>query len=234
MLTRSWSIGCSPRRTTARSGAATGSTLCAIPNRKDSNTTATAPEPGDIATTSIDSFNRDKPYDQFVLSNSPATRSTPRAMSLRIAAGFNRLGPVRRNAGNQEIAFSRNEVMTEMADATGAVFLGLTVACARCHDHKFDDISLDDYYCFQSFWAATQEARHRESKPSRASRLEDENGQDSGRNQEAAEVDGRLTSEARTRAEERITALEASLPPTVAGPLHRARCRPRSERRFTS
>ena len=52
-------------------------------------------------------------------SNSPATRSTPTSDELRIAAGFNRLGPVRRNAGNQELAFSRNEVLTEMADAAG-------------------------------------------------------------------------------------------------------------------
>src|SRR4029078_2140034 len=97
-----------------------------------------------------------KPYDRFVLEQLAGDEIDPASDELRIAAGFNRLGPVRRNAGNQELAFSRNEVMTEMADATDAVFLGLTVACARCHDHKFDRITLDDYYGCQAFWAATR------------------------------------------------------------------------------
>jgi hypothetical protein len=105
----------------------------------------------------IDCFNRDKPYDRFVLEQIAGDELDPDSDELRIAAGFNRLGPVRRNAGNQDLAFSRNEVLTEMADATATVFLGLTVACARCHDHKFDGIALEDYYSFQAFWAATHE-----------------------------------------------------------------------------
>src|SRR5205085_10565932 len=76
---------------------------------------------------------------------------------LQVAAGFHRLGPVRRNAGNADVAFSRNEVLTEQTDIIGSVFLGLTVGCARCHDHKFDDISQKDYYRLQAFLAATQE-----------------------------------------------------------------------------
>jgi hypothetical protein len=74
-----------------------------------------------------------------------------------IAVGFHRLGPVRRNAGNPEIAFSRNEVLTEMTNAVGTVFLGLTVGCARCHDHFFDPFKQTDYYRLQAFLAATQE-----------------------------------------------------------------------------
>ena len=105
----------------------------------------------------VDSFNRDKSYDRFVVEQLAGDEALSPSDELLVAAGFNRLGPVRRNAGNQELAFSRNEVLTEMADAAGTVFLGLTVACARCHDHKFDGISLDDYYCFQSFWGTTQE-----------------------------------------------------------------------------
>ncbi len=64
---------------------------------------------------------------------------------------------MRRNAGNKNVAFSRNDVLTEMTDAIGASFLGLTMGCARCHDHKFDDISQGDYYRLQAFLAATQE-----------------------------------------------------------------------------
>ena len=74
-----------------------------------------------------------------------------------IAVGFHRLGPVRRNAGNSDVAFSRNEVLTEMTDAVGSVFLGLTVGCARCHDHKFDPIHQEDYYRLQAYLASTHE-----------------------------------------------------------------------------
>src|SRR5262249_33507514 len=80
----------------------------------------------------------------------------PDDRELQVAAGFHRLGPVRRNAGNQELAFSRYEVLTEMTDAVGAAFLALTVGCARCHDHKFDDFTQEEYFNLQAFLAATQ------------------------------------------------------------------------------
>jgi hypothetical protein len=105
----------------------------------------------------INAFNRDKPYDRFILEQLAGDEIEPQNPEMQVAAGFHRLGPVRRNAGNQELAFSRHEVLTEMTDAVGAVFLGLTVGCARCHDHKFDEISQEDYYCLQAFLAAAQE-----------------------------------------------------------------------------
>jgi hypothetical protein len=55
------------------------------------------------------------------------------------------------------VAFSRDEFLTERTDAIGAVFLGLTIGCARCHNHKFDDIPQTDYYRLQAFLAATYE-----------------------------------------------------------------------------
>ncbi len=76
---------------------------------------------------------------------------------LKIAAGFHRLGAVRRNAGNQEVSGSRNEVLTERTDIIGSAFLGMTVGCARCHDHKFDPISQRDYYSLQAYFAASHE-----------------------------------------------------------------------------
>jgi hypothetical protein len=105
----------------------------------------------------IRSFNDDKPYDRFVLEQLAGDELDPANHELLIAAGFHRLGPVRRNAGNQNVAFSRNEVLTELTDAIGASFLGLTVGCARCHDHKFDAISQRDYYRMQAFFAGIQE-----------------------------------------------------------------------------
>jgi hypothetical protein len=105
----------------------------------------------------IDAFNRDMPYDQFVREQLAGDEADAADHELLVAAGFHRLGPVRRNAGNQELAFSRHEVLTEMTDVVGTAFLGLTVGCARCHDHKFDDVSQADYYRLQAFFAAAQE-----------------------------------------------------------------------------
>jgi hypothetical protein len=105
----------------------------------------------------IRSFNADKPYDQFVREQLAGDEIAPNDPESEIAVGFYRLGPVRRNAGNPKVAFSRNEVLTEMTDSVGAVLLGLTVGCARCHDHKFDDFSQADYYRLQAFLAQTQE-----------------------------------------------------------------------------
>jgi hypothetical protein len=105
----------------------------------------------------IRSFNEDKPFDRFVCEQLAGDELEPNNHDCSIAAGFHRLGPVRRNAGNQMIAFSRLEVITERTDAIGAVFLGLTVGCARCHNHRFDDIPQEDYYRLQAFLAATDE-----------------------------------------------------------------------------
>lgn len=105
----------------------------------------------------VQSLNADKPFDQFVVEQVAGDELPAPSEDQLVAAGFHRLGPVRRNAGNVEVAFSRNEVLTEMTDAIGSVFLGLTIGCARCHDHKFDPIRQRDYYQLQAFLAATQE-----------------------------------------------------------------------------
>ena len=105
----------------------------------------------------VRAFNDDKPYDQFVREQLAGDEIGPDNREMQIAAGFHRLGAVRRNAGNQEVASSRNEVLTERTDIIGAAFLGLTVGCARCHDHMFDPIRQKDYYRLQAFLAETQE-----------------------------------------------------------------------------
>jgi hypothetical protein len=111
----------------------------------------------------IKAFNIDMPFDRFLLeqiAGDELGEPSPvrgRSEGHLIAAGFHRLGPVRRNAGNKLVAFSRNEVLTEMTDAIGSAFLGLTMGCARCHDHRFDDISQKDYYRLQAYLASVQE-----------------------------------------------------------------------------
>jgi hypothetical protein len=105
----------------------------------------------------IQSFNNDKPYDQFVREQLAGDEINPKNEVMRIAAGFQRLGPFRKNAGNQDATFNRNEEMVEMTNVIGSAFLGVTLGCARCHDHKFDPIRHTDYYRMQAFFAATHE-----------------------------------------------------------------------------
>ncbi len=105
----------------------------------------------------LHSFTIDKPYDQFIREQLAGDEIGPKNEVLRVASGFNRLGALRKNAGNQEVASSRNEVLTEMTNIVGASMLGVTLGCARCHDHKFDPIRHTDYYRIQAYFAQTFE-----------------------------------------------------------------------------
>ena len=105
----------------------------------------------------INSFNHDKPFDRFLIEQIGGDELAPDDRECQVASIFHRLGPVRRNAGNPEIALSRNEVLTERTDIIGTAFLGLTVGCARCHNHKLEPISQKDYYRLQAYFAATEE-----------------------------------------------------------------------------
>lgn len=106
----------------------------------------------------IRSFNSDKPYNAFVKEQLAGDEIDAKNPEYLVASGFNRLGPLRKNAGNQDVASSHNEVLTEMTNIVGAAFLGVTVGCARCHDHKFDPIRQSDYYRLQAHFAQTQSA----------------------------------------------------------------------------
>ena len=104
----------------------------------------------------VESFNTDKPYTEFVKEQLAGDEIDPKNPTMLVASGFNRLGPLRKNAGNQDVASSHNEVLTEMTNIVGAAFLGVTVGCARCHDHKFDPFRQSDYYRLQAHFAQTQ------------------------------------------------------------------------------
>lgn len=105
----------------------------------------------------IESLNADKPFDHFLTEQIAGDEIEPDNPQFQTASIFHRLGPVRRNAGNTDIALSRNEVLTERTDIIGAAFLGLTVGCARCHDHKLEPILQKDYYRLEAYFAATDE-----------------------------------------------------------------------------
>jgi len=104
----------------------------------------------------IKSLNRDKSFQRFVREQVAGDEIYPSDLDALVATGMQRLGPLRLNAGMQDEEKNRQEVLTEMTDNIGAAFLGLTIACARCHDHKFDAFSQQDYFRLQSFFAATQ------------------------------------------------------------------------------
>jgi hypothetical protein len=106
----------------------------------------------------VQSFNQDKPYNDFVKEQLAGDEMDPANETYLVASGFNRLGPLRKNAGNQDVASSQNEVLTEMTNIVGAAYLGMTVGCARCHDHKFDPFRQSDYYRLQAHFAQTQPA----------------------------------------------------------------------------
>ena len=103
----------------------------------------------------VRSFNSDKPYDRFVQEQIAGDELFPGDNDALIATGFYRAGPQHIVGGNQDQEMNRQEVLTEMTGAIGSVFLGLTVGCARCHNHKFDPIPQADYYKLQAVLAAT-------------------------------------------------------------------------------
>jgi len=105
----------------------------------------------------IRSLAQDKPFDRFLLEQLAGDEIAPESHEALTAAGFQRLGPLRKNAGNQEVASSRNEVLTEMTNVIGSGLMGVTLGCARCHDHKFDPIRQKDYYRIQAYFAAVHE-----------------------------------------------------------------------------
>ncbi len=160
----------------------------------------------------IQSFNDDKPYDQFVREQIAGDEIAPEDQTMQIAVGFHRLGAVRRNAGNQEVASSRNEVLTDRTDILGSAFLGLTVGCARCHDHIFDAIRQKDYYRLQAFLARTDEQaiilasqEEQDGWNAQTKKIRDEMKQLSKKMEE-------LQGEERTKMAQKLEELEDSLP----------------------
>ena len=99
----------------------------------------------------IRSLNDDKPYDQFVIeqiAGDELETTTPDAL---IATGYHRLGIWDDEPADQ--LQSRYDWLDDIVSTTGQTFLGLTINCARCHDHKIDPILQRDYYAMLSFFS---------------------------------------------------------------------------------
>ncbi len=107
----------------------------------------------------IDAFNADVPYDRFIVEQvagdllAPATAHEAGGRAI-VATGFLALGP--KPVAQQDKLRMVYDVLDEQIDTLTKAFLGLTVACARCHDHKFDPITTRDYYSLVSIFASTK------------------------------------------------------------------------------
>jgi hypothetical protein len=119
----------------------------------------------------IGSFNADKPFDRFVQEQVAGDELWPDDLELhgsfdipaekldhlnaRIATGMYTIGPVYHEAAlNGEQL--RYEWLSDVVDTTGSAFLGLTIQCARCHDHKFDPISQRDYHRLMAVFSGSE------------------------------------------------------------------------------
>ncbi len=97
----------------------------------------------------IDAFNRDKPYDDFVTEQLAADEFAPTDPDKRVATAFLRLGAPPQS---QIRRAARQQHLNEVTGTVGSVFLGLSLSCAQCHDHKYDPIPTQDFYRFQAFF----------------------------------------------------------------------------------
>jgi|GEM_PF-33299 len=106
----------------------------------------------------IASFNADKPYDQFIREQIagdllPAKDDAQRAEQI-VATGFLALGP--KQLSERDRLQFQLDVVDEQLDTLGQAMLGMTVGCARCHDHKFDPIPQRDYYALAGIFRSTE------------------------------------------------------------------------------
>ena len=104
----------------------------------------------------IQAFNEDMPYDRFAALQVAGDEVAPGSHEALIAAGFGRSGPREVVGGNIDPEVRRQNELTEITTTVGSVFLGLTIGCARCHDHKFDPLPAADYYALQAFFEGAQ------------------------------------------------------------------------------
>lgn len=101
----------------------------------------------------IEAFNEDMPYDEFVSLQLAADHITPDDLGDDVALGFMGLGPKYYRRNSPEVMADEWE---DRIDTLSRGLLGLTVACARCHDHKYDPIGTEDYYALAGIFASTE------------------------------------------------------------------------------
>ncbi len=106
----------------------------------------------------IKSFNQDKPFNQFIIEQLAGdllpSENLEKSREQTIASGFLSVGPKMLACDDPDKM--RRDIVDEQLDTTGRAFMGMTFGCARCHDHKFDPISIEDYYGLAGIFMSTK------------------------------------------------------------------------------
>ncbi len=99
----------------------------------------------------IDALNQDLPFDEFATAQLAGDLSPDATMAQRVATGFHRNTPINQEGGIDKEQF-RVESVIDRTNTTATVFLGLTMGCCQCHDHKYDPVSQEEYYRLFAFF----------------------------------------------------------------------------------
>jgi hypothetical protein len=99
----------------------------------------------------INAFNRNLPFDQFTIEQLAGDLLPNATLDQRIASGFNRNHMVNFEGGADPAEY-HSKYLVDRVCTTATVWMGTTIACAECHDHKFDPISTKDFYQFYAFF----------------------------------------------------------------------------------
>ena len=170
--TKGWSTGFWLTSATASGGGVTGSNLVRFAESDGFAIDGERPTAWRYRDYVIRAFNSDKPYDVFIQEQIAGDEMERRGGNGRgmaeasegpVALGYLRMGPWEADANFDDQL--RLDWLNEMTTTTSQVFLGMTVGCARCHDHKYDPIPQRDFYRMQAFFASTRI----EDRPARSS-----------------------------------------------------------------
>ena len=99
----------------------------------------------------VKALNDDKPYDRFIQEQLAGDELFPDDPQAVLATGYVLLWPDESNASN--ILLARQDALNDLTANVGSVFLGVSIGCAQCHDHKFDPLPQQDYYRLQAFFS---------------------------------------------------------------------------------
>jgi hypothetical protein len=157
----------------------------------------------------IDAFNKDKPFDQFSIEQLAGDLLPSATVDQRIATGFHRNTQINQEGGIDVEQF-RVESIVDRVNTTGSVFLGLTIGCCQCHDHKFDPIAQREYYQLFAFFnnadeptielPTPEQERQRKTVRAKIAELEKKLKQlDATTPERLAEWEGHLNAEAREK-----------------------------------
>ena len=112
----------------------------------------------------IEAFNRNLPFDQFTVEQLAGDMLPNATLDQKIASGFHRNTMINMEGG-VDAEETRVESVVDRTNTTATIWLGSTLACAQCHNHKYDPLSQKDYYRFLAFFNNTVDGQERDEKP---------------------------------------------------------------------